>query len=110
VAQSSTANARDNAIPDIPMDLPNDEPPPDNTPHYFTRHQKRTREHDDEDDRVTKLVRAMLAHIEDEDSDDDVKLAMEEILETALPAAEKCGIPIPITYKEAVNNPIHGEG
>jgi predicted transcriptional regulator len=86
------------------MDLPNNKPPPDNTPHYFTRHQKRT------DDRVTKLVRAMLAHIEDEDSNNNVKLAMEEILETALPAAEKCGIPIHITYEEAVNNPIHGEG
>ena len=52
----------------------------------------------------------MLAHIEDKDSNNNIKLAMEEILETALPAAEKCGIPIPITYKEAVNNPIHREG
>jgi hypothetical protein len=52
----------------------------------------------------------MLAHIEDEDSNNDIKLAMEEILETALPAAEKCGIPIPITYREAINDPIHGHG
>jgi hypothetical protein len=54
------------------------------------------------------VVRAILVHIEDEDSNNNIKLAMEEILETALPAAEKCGIPIPITYREAINNPIHG--
>jgi len=52
----------------------------------------------------------MLAHIEDEDSNNNIKLAMEEILETALPAAEKCGIPIPITYREAINDPIYGQG
>jgi hypothetical protein len=44
VAQSLTANAKDNAIPDIPIDLPDNKPSLDNTPHYFTRHQKQKRE------------------------------------------------------------------
>jgi hypothetical protein len=44
VAQSLTANAKDNTIPDIPIDLPDNKPSLDNTPHYFTRYQKRKRE------------------------------------------------------------------
>jgi hypothetical protein len=87
----------------------------DTRPPYFTRSQERKRDGDaDEDKRVSKLVKAMLTHIEsgeetevDVDQVDDVRIHW--ILdEFAMLAKEKCGIKILQSYKEAVSDPVHG--
>ena len=52
----------------------------------------------------------MIAHLQDKDQISlDNQLIMEEILDYALVARVKAGIPIPTSYKEAVNDPIHGK-
>ncbi len=114
IAQSSTANARPvdsipNIIEDTLVDLPT--PVPSTTHQYFTRHLKRKREEDaEENERLAKVVRAMIAHLDEKDQMSlDNQLMIEEVLDYALTAKVKAGIPIPTTYKEAVNDPVYGK-
>lgn len=69
---------------------------------YFTRSQAKRKRADSEkeDGRINKIVKAMIAQLLPSQEDDE--------FEHAFPATEVCGIPIPTTYKEAVNDPKYG--
>ena len=73
-------------------------------PRYFTRGSKRKRSEQEttEDERLNKIIRAMLAQ---------VGLTEEQMYtyEEAFPATEIAGIQIPQTYKQAINDPEHGK-
>jgi hypothetical protein len=67
-------------------------------PRYFTRSKrKRSNSLNEEDERLAKIVKAMLAQLQQAKT------------ETAFPAQIVQGIKIPLTYKEAINDPKYSE-
>ena len=71
-----------------------------NNRHITRSHNKRKRGFSEEEDaRLNKIVKAMIAQVPPATSTS----------EHAFPATEVCGIPIPLTYKEAVNHPRYGD-
>jgi hypothetical protein len=110
--QTSPTETKDNAVvPDIMVEEPTQDAQPmptaplpqQDAPRYFTR-AKRKRAADEavEDERLSKIIRAMLAQVEL--TEEDI-----EVLTSAFPATEIAGIKIPQTYKEAVNDPYYAE-
>ncbi|KAI1006420.1 hypothetical protein K3495_g1801 [Podosphaera aphanis] len=74
---------------------------------YFTRSKRKREDADNENERLHKAIKAMLAQIALNDDEDDI---VEDAFcsfstDLAFPSVEINGIKIPHTYKEAINDP-----
>jgi len=103
-----TTVSRDERVPDLTTEEP-EEPAQSlpEAPRYFTRQSKRKRSGEDtaEDERLRKIIKAMLAQVGLTDEEIDGE---DQICEKAFPATEIAGIPIPQTYQQAINDPKYG--
>jgi hypothetical protein len=99
-----TTVSQDERVPDLETEE-SEEPVQSlpEAPRYFTRgsKRKRSREDTDEDERLRKIIKAMLAQVDLTDEE-------AQIFEKAFPATEIAGIQIPQTYQQAIRDPRYG--